>query len=453
MDILKIIPPILTIIIALKTKKQLSSLLIGAVACCVIQYGTEFVGGLIDLMYGVGCSEDTVWYVLFVSFFGCLLGIWTNTGATDALTMYLSRVATNRKRTLLISFLLSIILCIDDLTSLMTRATMRPLYNKNKIPRGEASFIGQATSSTVCSLVPFGTWGVFYISVFAGFDEINALGSGMGLYMKVIPWTLFSWVLIVIAFLFVLGVIKPYGRMKRASQTAMETGRLYSEASEHLNTEDANIEDIDSVKAKKLITGLLIPLISYIVFVVLTGDSLLGVLVAVVMAIVLFLVLRLSSWTKLMEACMNGMADMVGMLVIIFGAYMLRDGLSLIGLADYVISIVEPFMIPAILPAITFIVLSVLGFLSSAGWGMSLPVLAIVVPLCSALGANMYMVLGAIVSGAAFTLSTCFYCDMTVFTASVFKIDTMEHSLGQLPYNLAAAGITTVLFLIAGFVF
>ena len=81
LGILTLLPPVVILLVALKTRNTTSSLVAGALLCCVLQYKTGFLTGFIDLMYAVGCDEDTIWYVLFVALFGCVLGIWAHTGA------------------------------------------------------------------------------------------------------------------------------------------------------------------------------------------------------------------------------------------------------------------------------------------------------------------------------------------------------------------------------------
>ena len=80
LGILTLLPPIVILLMALKTRNTTSSLLAGALLCCILQYKTGFLTGFIDLMYAVGCDEDTIWYVLFVALFGCVLGIWSTRG-------------------------------------------------------------------------------------------------------------------------------------------------------------------------------------------------------------------------------------------------------------------------------------------------------------------------------------------------------------------------------------
>mgnify|MGYP000274883967 CR=1 FL=1 len=56
LGVLTLLPPVIILAVALYTRNTTSSLLIGAAVCCILQYGTGFLGGFIDLMYGVAGS-------------------------------------------------------------------------------------------------------------------------------------------------------------------------------------------------------------------------------------------------------------------------------------------------------------------------------------------------------------------------------------------------------------
>ncbi|MFR1795461.1 MAG: hypothetical protein ACLSWR_02935 [Ruthenibacterium sp.] len=45
----------------------------------------------------------------------------------------------------------------------------------------------------------------------------------------------------------------------------------------------------------------------------------------------------------------------------------------------------------------------------------------------------------------------CFYCDVTVFTSGMTKIDNIEHAVTQLPYGLLGMAVSCVGYLLAGF--
>ena len=131
----------------------------------------------------------------------------------------------------------------------------------------------------------------------------------------------------------------------------------------------------------------------------------------------------------------------------------MRQASADINLPDYVISVVEPFVNANIYPLVAFIVVAVLGFITGSNWGIPAVCAPIIIPLGAACGANLLIVIAAIVCGGTFCSHACFYSDATVITSSSCGIENMEHVYSQLPYTMIAAGIASILFLIAGFIF
>ena len=153
-----LLPPAIIIVVAIITRNTVVSLLTGVITCCFIQAKGGVIGAIVDLAYQVGCSEDTVWYVLFVGLFACMLGMWQKVGATYVLAQKLQKYATNERRTLVLTWFIGVLVFIDDFTSIAVNATMTKLYDKNKIPRAALTYIADCTASPICILVPFGTW-------------------------------------------------------------------------------------------------------------------------------------------------------------------------------------------------------------------------------------------------------------------------------------------------------
>ena len=120
---------------------------------------------------------------------------------------------------------------------------------------------------------------------------------------------------------------------------------------------------------------------------------------------------------------------------------------------NYVMSVVEPFVNANIYPMVAFVVVAMLGFITGSNWGIPAVCAPIIIPLGAACGANLLIVIAAIVCGGTFCSHACFYSDATVITSSSCGIENMEHVYSQLPYTMIAAGIASILFLIAGFIF
>jgi len=106
-----------------------------------------------------------------------------------------------------------------------------------------------------------------------------------------------------------------------------------------------------------------------------------------------------------------------------------------------------------IFPAITFVVVAGLSFVTGSSWGVPVLTVPILIPLSFAGGINPIIVFAAIVSGGSFGSHACFYSDAMVLTSQSCGIESLEHAFTQIPYAMISAAIAFILFIIAGFAF
>ena len=78
--------------------------------------------------------------------------------------------------------------------------------------------------------------------------------------------------------------------------------------------------------------------------------------------------------------------------------------------------------------------------------------LPIVIPLATALDANVTLAVSAVLSAGVFGSHICFYSDATVITSSATGCNNFDHALTQAPYGLLAAGLSAICFLAAGLI-
>ena len=112
---------------------------------------------------------------------------------------------------------------------------------------------------------------------------------------------------------------------------------------------------------------------------------------------------------------------------------------------------VKPLMTPNLLPVMVFLVMSLIAFATGTFWGMLAVALPIVVPLAISMEADMPLVLGALMSAAAFGSHACFFSDSTVLAAQGAGCSPMAHAMTQLPYTALGATLSFVLFIILGY--
>lgn len=196
----------------------------------------------------------------------------------------------------------------------------------------------------------------------------------------------------------------------------------------------------------------IIPIILLILVGIASGEILLGVLVAIAACLVLYIPRKLLSMEEFLNNMITGFGSMLSIFFMLVGAFSLANVCGQLGLTEYLIDIAKPFLSASVFPMITFLLLAVLAFVTGSNWGMSAVVIPIMIPMCTAIGADLVLTMAAIISGGAFGSHACFYTDATVLSSNSAGIDNMEHALSQWPYVFIAAGLSCIVFLVCGFV-
>ena len=235
--------------------------------------------------------------------------------------------------------------------------------------------------------------------------------------------------------------------MKRAYDRVSATGKTYSSESQELNLEEETEETGD----RGSVADFVLPVGILIAFALIGGDLFLAVLAAILTCFFLYVPRKKISMANFCDLAMHGFCGMIPTVAIIYFAFVMQEAMADIGMAEYVISVVTPYMSAEIFPAITFLLVALINFSTGSSWGIPAIVTPILLPLSFSIGADPMLTMGAIVSGAVLGSHACFYSDATVLTSSCCKMQNMDHALSQLPYSLLAAAISTGGYLIGGF--
>ena len=268
---------ILVVIIgAITTRRCVEFLIGGSLLAALVLYGKDFLVQWCTILQEV--FADNVWIVLVCGLFGSLIALLQASKGTFGFSKVIAKICTNEKRTLLASFILGVLIFVDDyLNVLSIGVCMKGVYDKRKIPRETLAYMLDATGAPVCVLLPFSTWAVFYASLFEEEESVKALGYATGIqaYIHAIPFCFYPIITLLIVLLFSLGIMPKLGSMKAAYKRVAETGKVYSNASRKYNHEERK-----GFEEEGNIWNFLIPMIALVAIAVVTGNLLLAVIVA-----------------------------------------------------------------------------------------------------------------------------------------------------------------------------
>ncbi|NQY87751.1 MAG: sodium:proton antiporter [Colwellia sp.] len=446
--VLSLIPAIIVLVLAILTRRPLESLIAGSVVGLVMIDPSNALVNFTLLAQKTITDQTIGWIFIVCGLMGSLIILLLRTGAALAFSISISKHAKNRRVALLSTWVLGLLIFIDDyLNALAVGTTMRRLTDKYKVSREMLSYVVDSTAAPICILLPISTWAVFFVALLES-NEIVGKGQGMLLYIEAIPYMFYAWAAIILVPLVSSGLFPIIGPMKKAEQLAAE-GKSHYQLIDAAETPPEVIGAAEKVN----IWSFLIPMISLI------GISwyndinvLIGVVCSVAISVVLFGFQGVMKWSELFDAVIDGIRLMIPALAIILASFMLKDVGEQMNLSKFVIDTVKPLMTAELLPVITFIVIALVAFTTAAFWGVLALSVPIILPLAQQMGTPLPVVIGAMMSAAAFGSHACFYSDSTVLAAQASEVGVMEHALSQLPYVLISALIATMAWLLMAYI-
>ena len=447
--LLTLLPPIFVIVFAVVTKRTFEALILGAIFGYVISDGLGFFSPLMDAVYTVLGDSGTIWILLVSFLVGALIMMFEKSKAPLGFAKFVSKYATSRKKTAFAAFLIALATFIDEYLSVLTiGASMKKVFDKNKMPREHLAMVLSFTAASKSALIPVTSWFIFFSGVIGAEKVIAGLGSGTEIYIHSIPFVFYGWLSMLLIPLMCIGILPILGPMKKAYARVDETGAVYSALSAKYNLLTGDEEEEQSGNIWLFIVPILALIASTIYFM----DILNGILIALVALGALCMATKTLKFDAVADCIIGGFASMMPMAAIISAALILKTSMANIALPEYIINAVLPFMVPSLFPAIAFVIVAILSFITGSNWGIPAVTVPILIPLASTGGADVILTIAAILSGAVFGSNGCFYSDCTVLSATTAKVDAMEHNITKIPYALILAGVSVVLYVVFGYI-
>jgi Na+/H+ antiporter NhaC len=408
---------------------------------------SNFIFSFTELAQKTIIDETIGWIFIVCGLMGSLIVLLLRTGAALAFSISISKHAKNRKIALLSTWVLGLVIFIDDyLNALAVGTTMRRLTDKYNVSREMLSYVVDSTAAPICILLPISTWAVFFVALLES-NDVVAQGQGISLYIEAIPYMFYAWAAIIIVPLVAVGWFPIMGPMKKAERLAKE-GK-----SNYILIDAAEVAPEVLGEADKVnVWSFLIPMVSLLAISWYNDvNVLVGVVCSVTITVILFGLQGVMKWHELFDSVIDGIRLMIPALGIILASFMLKDVGEQMGLSTFVIDTVKPMMTAELLPIITFIAIAIVAFTTAAFWGVLALSVPIILPLAEQMGTPLPIVIGAMMSAAAFGSHACFYSDSTVLAAQASEVGIMEHALSQLPYVLISAAIASIAWLLLAF--
>jgi tetracycline resistance efflux pump len=452
---LALLPPFVVIILAIIMRTSFEPLLIGCLTGFIIisfhdksNFFTGFVNSLTNVI-GDSSPSGSVWVILVCGLYGSLIGLMVRSGGTMKFGEWALERIKSKRGALMGAWGLGIGIFLDDyLSALTVGLSMRKITDAFKVPREMLAYIVNTTAAPLCVIVPISTWTIYTGSILEK-SKVAPVHGGLITYWKMIPFICYGYISVLIIPLFIYGILPWFGKMKKAEIRAETTGQLT--AGKLAMSAALDISSLNPAKKAKIIYFLLPIAVLLAATIYFDIDALKGVMIAVAFTFLYYMFIKLGTFTKLSETVFGGFNSMVYALAILMMSYVLKDVNDKMGLTQYVLHAVGPYINKQFLPLIVFASLSLIAVTTGSSWGLYAVSIPLIVPLAQHLHSNVLLNCGAVVSAGVFGANACLYSDATVLTAQSTECNNLDNGLSQLPYAGISFALSCVAYLIFGY--
>jgi Na+/H+ antiporter NhaC len=484
---LSVIPPIVAIILALRTKQVYIALVFGIWFSWLIISGWNLLDGTlatIEGMVNVFKSEGNTRTIMFSALVGALLIFIQYSRGVEGFINILTRqlVKLEKKKSgysrvmvQVLATVTGLLLFVETSISSLTVGTLyRPIFDKLKIPREKLAYIADSSSAPSSILIPFNAWGAFIM----GLLLTQGIEKPFSVMMASIKYNFYPLIAIAMVFV-VIFTKKDFGPMKKAEERTKETGELMNPNSKPMVSDEVTSfppkEGIEA-KAYNMIVPLLVMVFMMPINLMYTGwnavksstsflnhasqaigegsgssSVLYAVITSLLVAMVMYFIQGIMKPKEAIELTLKGISELMPLALLMLLAFAIGDACKELETGIYVANVTKEWLSPELLPAVVFIISSFIAFSTGTSWGTFAIMLAISIPMATIHGADTTIVVAATLGGGIFGDHCSPISDTSIISSMASASDHIDHVKTQLPYALFGGLITTVLYLIIGF--
>lgn len=462
-----VVPPILTIVLALVTKNVFISLLIGIFTSSMVLCGGAPLTGLNDTFYSfIHTFESNGNTITLISFLliGALIYLIEKSGGVEGFTdvMLKKRALIKTKRGAnIFTWLLGIIIFTSgSLSCMVTGSVSRPFNDALKVPHEKSAFIVHATSTPWCVLFPLSGW----LAALAGYLSSGGVpeNEAISVLLRSIPLNFYC-ILAVFGTLAVSLFRINIGPMRKAEERADKTGALDNPG----RGGAFNEETAAPGNAKPRVLNMFLPMgvliVTILAVLTITGkgnptqgagmQSLLwGCILAVLTICILCVAQKQFSVDEVINEMFKGMGTMLPVAGILLFGFTMGNLVKSLDTGNYLTSVFMGVLSPALLPALSFLLCMLLSFATGTSMGTMAIMSVICLPMAISMGISIPLVAGAVFGGSIFGDHSSPISDTTIMSCATTGCDIIDHVKTQMPYVLIFAVISLVLYAVLGFV-
>jgi Na+/H+ antiporter NhaC len=482
-----VIPPIVAIVFALRTKQVYVALLFGIWFSWLVIKDWSFLEGtlaMIEGMVNVFQSEGNTRTIMFSALVGALLIFIQYSKGVEGFIQVINRklVKLENKKTgysrIMVQVLAAftgLLLFVETSISALTVGTLyRPIFDKLKIPREKLAYIADTSSAPSSILIPFNAWGAFIM----GLLLTQGIENPFSLMLASIKYNFYPLLAIAIVFI-VIFTKKDFGPMKKAEKRTEQTGLLMNPNSKPMVSDEITsfpAKEGIQAKAYNMTVPLFVMVFMMPISLIYTGWNsvqdtpslfnhaieavgkgsgssavLYAVITALLVAMTMYFIQGIMNLKEAVTLTLKGISELMPLALLMLLAFAIGDACKELETGIYVANATKDWLSPELLPAVVFLISSFIAFSTGTSWGTFAIMLAISVPMSNIHGADLTIVVAATLGGGIFGDHCSPISDTSIISSMASASDHIDHVKTQLPYALIGGLVATFLYVIIGF--
>lgn len=464
---LSILPPLLAIFLAIKTKHVYLSLTLGIWLGWTIIRGGDPLAGLIqtvNVLIDVFADADNTRVILFSAMIGAIITFTQYSGGMTGFVRWAMErgIAGKRRSAGLLAWFLGFIIFIESsICVLVSGAVCRPLFDRVKISREKLSYILDSTSAPKCILIPLNAWGAFVLGLLAAQGDLHPLGT----FLSSIPFNFYA-VLALLLVLFVVLSGKDFGPMREAERRVREEGKILRDGAEPLMADDVVMMPAKAgVKPRAfnmiLPVAVMVVMMPVVLFItgggsLMEGSGSLSVLWSVIGGLVAgavsYRIQGIMTIKEITDIFMKGVGGLIPLASLMLLAFAIGDTCDALGTGPFVAQAAKSTLPHGIIPAVVFLISCFIAFSTGTSWGTFAIMIPIAVPMINLIGLHPGLLIAAVLGGGVFGDHCSPISDTTIISSMASATDHIDHVRTQLPYALLAGGLAFLLYVLFGYI-
>jgi len=447
---LSLLPPLVTISIAIWRKNAIIALFSGVVLCAVMLADWNLIAGVTESIISITnvfSSLNNTYIITFSLLIGVLVALMRSSGAVNGFITHLCNlklVSSSRHASMLPTVIGTSIFTDSSLSMFTAGLASQSLFDKYKLSRARLAYLLDSTCAPISILVLINGWGAYVLGLLDGYN----LTDPVGILIGTIGYNFYAIIAVLLAY-YTAYSGKVFGPLKNSRC-------VYEQPSSN------EIENTAPARVMWLPLMALFFIAFILLFVTGNGDIRQGdgafsvffsIVIALTILILLILYYRLLTIRKIVSVSKQGAKEIFPAVIILILSFAFGDAIEALGTGNYISQLINVNLPLFLIAPALFLIAGLTAFTTGTSWATFAILIPIAVPVAQETGLPLNFLVAAVLGGGIFGDHASPISDTTVVASIASGCDHFEHVKTQLPYALVGAIATLILYTFIGLTF